>query len=129
MGISLFSTEQCISKCLECQRICTEQAMNHCLDHGGRHVEPAHFRLMVNCADICGVAAKFMMSGSDLHGKVCAVCADVCEACARSCEEVGEMEECARVCHECADSCAQMAGAVPGRQRSAREARTTSPSV
>ena len=26
--------------------------MNHCLKTGGKHVEPDHFRLMLNCAEM-----------------------------------------------------------------------------
>jgi hypothetical protein len=35
---------------------------------------------------------------------------EICDACAKSCEQVGGMEECARVCRECAESCRQMTG-------------------
>jgi hypothetical protein len=108
--------DKCIEKCLYCFRTCLEQAMRHCLERGGKHVEPHHFRLMVNCAGICQTAAEFMLSGSDLHRKVCAACADVCEACAQSCKEVGRMEECVDACQECAESCRQMATAEPSAE-------------
>ena len=93
--------------------------MNHCLEHGGKHVEPRHFRLMMNCAEICRTAADFMLSGSELHDKVCAVCADVCEACAQSCESIGGMDECVQACRLCAQSCREMAASQPGRERAA----------
>lgn len=102
--------QKCIQDCLNCYRVCREMAMNHCLETGGRHVEPHHFRLMLNCADICETAADFMLSNSDMHAKVCGVCAEVCEACARSCQDIGDMEECVRACRQCAESCWQMAG-------------------
>ena len=116
MAKTLHSTEQCIRKCLDCYQVCTNYAMNFCLEHGGRHVEPGHYRLMINCADICSTAAKFMLSGSDLHAKVCAVCADVCEACAQSCEDVGQMDECVKTCRDCAVVCLQMAAAAADKQ-------------
>lgn len=118
---------QCIELCLDCYRVCQEVAMNHCLEEGGRHVEPHHFRLMLNCAHICDTAANFMMSNSDLHAKVCAVCADVCDACAQSCEETGDMEECVRACRQCAESCRQMAGSRPGKERASRGKRVAAP--
>jgi hypothetical protein len=128
MGTSLYSTEQCVRKCLECYQICTEYAMNHCLKHGDKYVEPTHFRLMLNCAEVCDIAAKFMLSDSVFHGKLCAVCADVCEACAQSCEEIGQMDECVRTCRECAESCLQMAGATAGRARAGNvERRSAAP--
>lgn len=101
--------QQCIDECLHCYRTCRETAMHHCLESGGRHVEPDHFRLMINCADICRTSAEFMMSGSRLHAQVCAACAVVCDACADSCEQVGDMDDCVRACRSCAASCHQMA--------------------
>jgi hypothetical protein len=84
--------------------------MNHCLESGGEHVAPDHFRLMINCAEICQTSANFMLSGSAFSSLTCGVCAEICEACAESCEEIEGMEECARVCRECAESCRRMSG-------------------
>lgn len=101
--------QQCIDNCLTCHSVCLREAMNHCLETGGRHTEPAHFRLMINCAEICQTSANFMLSGSAFHARVCGVCAEVCEACARSCEGVGAMDDCVQACRRCAESCRQMA--------------------
>lgn len=102
--------QQCIDDCLHCYRTCQQMAMNHCLETGGAHVEPEHFRLMMNCADICRVAADFMLSSSPLHANTCAACAAVCEACAASCDQIGDMDECVQACRRCSQSCQQMAG-------------------
>ena len=102
--------QECIDNCLQCHRICLDMAMNHCLEAGGRHVAPEHFRLMTTCAEICRTAAALMLSSSPQHQAVRAVCADVCEACARSCEELDGMEDCVRACRLCAESCRDMAG-------------------
>ena len=56
---------------------CYEMAINHCLDTGGKHVEPAHLRLMLDCAEICQTSANFRLNGSDLHHLTCGVCAEV----------------------------------------------------
>ena len=103
------SMQDCIDDCLHCYRTCLQTAMNHCLEAGGRHTEPEHFRLMMNCSDICRTAAEFMLTGSPLHGPVCAACAEVCHACAQSCEQIGNMEECVEACRTCMDSCRLMA--------------------
>lgn len=103
--------QNCIDECLQCYQTCTREAMNHCLEAGGKHVEPKHFRLMMTCSDICRTAADFMLSGSDLHSIICAACAQVCEACAQSCEQVGDMEDCVQACRRCAQSCLQMSSA------------------
>jgi hypothetical protein len=85
---------------------------NHCLEMGGKHVEPKHVKLMTDCIEICQTSADFMTRGSKLHESVCAACADVCEACAVSCDAIGgdEMKHCAELCRKCAKSCREMSG-------------------
>jgi len=78
--------QACIEACSRCHQVCLQTAMNHCLNTGGKHVEAEHFRLMMNCAEIC-------------------------EACAASCERIGAMDECVKACRDCAESCREMAGA------------------
>ena len=97
-----------IKACLDCHSMCLQTAMSDCLERGGRHVEQHHFRLMLNCAELCQTSANFMLSGSPLHGRVRAVCAEACEECAKSCEQVGDMRECAEECRRCAKSCRTM---------------------
>lgn len=97
-----------IKACMDCHSTCLQTAMNLCLERGGRHVEQEHFRLMLNCAELCQTSANFMLSDSPMHGRVCAVCADVCDACAKSCQEVGGMSDCVDECLRCAKSCRSM---------------------
>mgnify|MGYP001121615838 CR=1 FL=1 len=99
----------CIEACENCHRTCLAMAMTHCLTLGGKHVEPVHFRLMQNCAEICQTAANFMLSDSPLHAQVCGVCASVCEACGDSCARIGDMSDCVDACRRCAESCRKMA--------------------
>ena len=75
--------QQCIQNCMECHRICLE-TVPHCLQMGGKHAEAAHIRLLLDCAEICQTSANFMIRGSDLHTRTCAVCAEVCERCAEA---------------------------------------------
>lgn len=105
-----YDMQSCIEACTHCHQTCLKTAMNHCLETGGKHVEPGHFRLMLNCAGICQTSANFMLSGSDFSNQVCAVCVGICEACADSCEEVGGMDDCVAACRECAESCREMSG-------------------
>ena len=44
---------RCIEACEACHRTCLQMAMNHCLEQGGEHVEPGHFRTMSVCAEVC----------------------------------------------------------------------------
>lgn len=98
----------CIRLCQQCHQTCLETAMNHCLNAGGDHVAPEHFRLMLNCAEICQTSANFMLSGSSYHHLTCEVCATICEDCAGDCERIGEMDACVAACRECADACREM---------------------
>src|SRR5688572_7999721 len=94
----------CVEKCLECYSICRHQSTAHCLEAGGDHVKPEHFKLMMSCAELCRTAADMMLIGSPHHAAVCGACAEVCETCAKSCEELHDMEACARACRACAES-------------------------
>ena len=108
--LALSDMHDCIEACRSCHDTCLAMAMNHCLELGGKHVAPEHFKLMMNCAEICQTSLNFMLSDSTLRHSVCAVCAEVCEACALSCERVGQMNECIKACNLCAEKCRQMAG-------------------
>ncbi|WP_423140843.1 four-helix bundle copper-binding protein [Parablastomonas sp. CN1-191] len=100
----------CIDACHACATVCLSDAIQHCLAMGGKHTEPAHFKLMLDCVDICRTAASFMARGSDHHAHICRECAEICRACAESCEALGDMRECVDACRKCADSCDRMAG-------------------
>lgn len=102
--------QQCIDECLNCHRICLE-TVQHCLQKGGEHAKPEQIVLLLDCAEVCQTSANFMLRGSDLHQRTCAVCAEVCSRCAESCEALGgkELEACAKACRSCAESCEQMA--------------------
>jgi hypothetical protein len=100
----------CIDECLRCYQVCLGTAMTHCLETGGKHTEPKHFRLMMACAEICRTAAHFMLLSSPHHKHVCGECAEICQECARDCERVGDMDECVEACRRCAESCRKMAG-------------------
>lgn len=102
--------QACIKACCHCHKTCLETAMNHCQEAGGNYVEANHFRLMLNCAEICQISVNFQLSNSLFHRQVCTVCAEICETCARDCEKIGGMEDCVAACKACAESCRQMPG-------------------
>lgn len=102
----------CIQNCQDCHRACL-QTLTYCMKQGGRHAEPEHLRLLMDCADICLTSAAFMIRASDLHTHTCAVCAAVCARCADDCADMGDdlrMKALADTCRHCAESCAAMAG-------------------
>ena len=102
-------TRDCIEACLECQAVCLTMAMTECLELGGDHVRPQHFRLMMDCVQMCDVTADLMAHKSQFHRQTCALCAEVCETCAEDCETLSGMEECVAACRVCAAACRSMA--------------------
>ena len=100
--------QDCIDACENCHQACWQTALTHCLEKGGRHVEPAHFRLMLDCAAVCELSAKLQLGGSRFSTRLCALCADICHECAMSCMELDGMEECVRACEACERSCHAM---------------------
>jgi hypothetical protein len=100
--------DESIEACTACYQTCMAGAMHHCLEEGGAHVEPGHFRLMMACAEMCRAAAHIMMTGYPGHAAVCALCADICEQCAESCAGLDGMEDCVMACRGCAHVCRSM---------------------
>jgi hypothetical protein len=101
--------QSCIDECLSCYKICAGTGMTHCLEMGGKHVEPAHFRLMMACAEICRTSAHFMLLNTPHHKHTCRECAEICAECAKDCERIGGMDECVRACRSCSEVCRKMA--------------------
>ncbi|GLC28157.1 four-helix bundle copper-binding protein [Roseisolibacter agri] len=104
--------EQCIQECLNCYSVCTVTA-GHCLDLGGPHASRQHQTALLDCARACQTSADFMLRGSPMHARACALCAEACRACEQSCRSVGGsdpmMQQCAEACRRCAESCERMA--------------------
>ena len=104
--------QQCIENCTECHAICLATA-GHCLEMGGHHASRQHQRILLDCAQMCATSADFMLRESELHGRVCAVCAEACSQCAAECERMADgdrmMEQCAEMCRRCEESCHRMA--------------------
>ena len=101
--------QACVEACLRCYQVCLSTAMGHCLERGGEHVAPPHFRLMLACAEICRVSAHFMLIGTPHHKHTCAECAEICAECASDCERLDGMQDCVAACRRCAESCTRMA--------------------
>jgi len=114
------TVEACIQACLDCYRHCQHTALTHCLEQGGKHTEPAHFRLMLDCAEVCRSTAALLLNESAFATELCALCAEICERCAQSCERLGDMQDCQHHCEYCAETCRQMAKAPPSPHHARR---------
>lgn len=103
---------KCIKLCQDCHAVCT-QMVGHCLKLGGRHAEPDHIRLLLDCAQICETTTQYLLRGSSLHERMCGLCAEVCRQCEDNCVQVAGkdqiVKECVEMCRRCADSCERMA--------------------
>jgi len=70
-------------------------------------------RLDRDCGDVCTLAARLLMRGSDLHPQDCQLCAEACERCAEECEKHAahhdHCQQCAEACRACAETCRSMA--------------------
>jgi hypothetical protein len=112
---------QCIQDCLDCYRVCQQSATMHCLELGGKHVEPKHFRLMLDCAETCRSAAAMMLNASTYAHEHCRMCAQLCRDCAESCRNLGDMDDCVAACERCAESCERMAASGGGQAKGRAE--------
>lgn len=101
--------QECVTHCLECHRICLGAAMKYHLNAEANRIEPAHVRLLINCAEICHTTATAILVGAPLLKPTCRVCAKVCRRCAADAERHGGMEECAQASQRCADFCQRAA--------------------
>ncbi|MCC3245610.1 four-helix bundle copper-binding protein [Methylocystis sp. WRRC1] len=102
--------QSCVDECLRCYQMCFGMAMTHCLETGGDHVKPKHFRAMISCAEMCRNAAHMMLMKSPQARHICEDCAEACEACAKECDALPDMKDCAAQCRRCAEACRKMAG-------------------
>lgn len=99
--------KECVDRCLECARVCTE-TVAHCLEEGGIHAEREHISLLHLCADMCTITARALVLLRDHHERFCNLCAEIAEVCEKNCDSyTGDhpMKMCAKVCHDCAQAC------------------------
>jgi hypothetical protein len=68
-------TRHCIEEAWRCRALCLATAMTECLERGGEHVRPQHFRLLMDCVSACQFAADLMAHKSQFHREACALCA------------------------------------------------------
>lgn len=56
--------QACMDACNECHVTCLHMAMNHCLEASGKHADPRHMKIMMDCAQICVVAYESKLGGA-----------------------------------------------------------------
>ena len=84
---------ECAEACAQCMHEC-EDGFHHCL-HQVRSGKTEYARaahLCIDCAEVCGTAAKLVARGSPLMVHTCAACAEVCDDCLGVCEKLNDPE-------------------------------------
>jgi len=95
----------------ECRHHCQKTLFEYCLTMGGLHTQPEHIRRMLDCIEICQLAADFMTRGSvSAQYEIMEACAEICLLCATSCEKISDekMLQCAEICRKCEKACRKM---------------------
>lgn len=107
--------QQCMQLCRDCHAMCL-QTIAHCLKLGGRHSEPDHIRLLMDCAQMCTTTVDYMLRESPFHDRICRLCSDLCKQCEKECTQVAGddqlIKQCIDMCQTCAESCERMASKV-----------------
>jgi len=101
--------ESCIKACYECADAC-DTCSTACLQEDDVKMMARCIALDIDCAQICRLAAGFMVRGSERASAVCQACASVCELCAEECGKhaMQHCQDCAAACRSCAEACRRM---------------------
>lgn len=106
----VMTISQCVDECLKCHRICLDTA-TQCLLIGGDLAAPERVRLLYDAAQICQMAADFILRKSLFHLQSCELCAEICERVVDSCEDLIDdrlMHTCSQAARRCAAACREM---------------------
>ncbi len=101
---------QALSDCLACYSACTE-TFGYCVERGGALVAPDLLRRLRDCAELCRVSADFMLRGSELAPRLCALAAEAAAVCAQACAAIADdaqLHACQDACLRCATSCKEV---------------------
>lgn len=95
----IFTIQNCESTCEE---MSTYLKKKHLIDERTRQA-----RLIRDCADICGLTAKYISRKSYFSKNIAGLCAYICEICAHECMKYPDpmSQSCAQICMHCAKEC------------------------
>lgn len=102
-------TRRCVNHCVNCQASCLSMT-TYCLQVGQHHAAMRHVRLLQDCAQICALAADFLLRGSEPGVDVCRICSEITDRCADACDAFADpaVRQCAATCRRCSTSCVQV---------------------
>lgn len=89
-----------------CEAIC-EHMTHHIKMHYSLQMRTRQLQLLRDCADICGLTAKYIARNSMFARRTAQLCGHICEVCGAECARFSDAESqnCARVCLNCAREC------------------------
>lgn len=105
---SMGKIRQSLIACEEACRSCAEA----CLSEKDIDMLRTCIRIDLECAEICALTARLVLTGSRFSGSAFGLCAGACEACSQECAEHSLMDhcrKCSEACRICAEACRAMA--------------------
>ncbi len=116
-----YRNEDFVMAVQDCGAVC--EHMTHHLMRIQMENRVSQAMLLRECADICGLTAKYAARDAIYAKNAAALCADICQACGTEClRYTDEMSKhCAMVCLNCARHCRSFAAMGAPRTRRQRE--------
>lgn len=118
-----YMNEDFVMTVQDCEAVC--EHMTHHLIRMQMADRVAQAMLLRECADICGLTAKFAARDAIYSRNAAALCADICHTCGTECLNYPDemSQHCAMVCLNCARHCRAFAamGMPPRRRQRAME--------
>lgn len=103
--------ERLVNVIQDCEAVC-EHMTTHLKRRPDVQMRTRQLMLLRDCADICGLTAKYVARNSAFARHAAHLCAMICEACGAECARFPdpESQNCAQVCMNCARECRAFAG-------------------
>lgn len=95
----------------DCEATC-EHMTNHLKRTQDYNMRIRQSVLLRDCADICGITAKFIARNAIFAKHAATLCAEICDACGSECSRFPDemSQNCAEVCFHCSRECAVFSG-------------------
>ncbi len=102
--------EKLLNTIQDCEAICEEMTTMLKRKSDG-YMRVMQLQLLRDCADICGLTAKYIARYSVFSKCTANLCGYICEVCGSECAKFNDVESqhCARVCMSCGKMCREFA--------------------
>lgn len=113
-----YMNEDFVMTVQDCEAVC--EHMSHHIMRMRMEDRVSQAILLRECADICGLTAKFAAREAIYARHLAALCADICQACGTECLSHSDdmSQQCGTICLNCAKHCRAFAAiGMPGMKR------------